>query len=330
MDTDEKLARKTFELENEIKPLINNDEMYNFDAEEQKKILNEKPWTTDPKYFTNVKISSMALMKMVLHAKSGGDIEVMGLMQGKIKGQSMIVMDAFALPVEGTETRVNAAAEGYEYMVDYMTVIKQAGKQENVIGWYHSHPGYGCWLSGIDVSTQHLNQQFQEPFLAVVIDPKRTSSTGKVDLGAFRTFPEDYKAPSSSNDEFQQIPMDKIEDFGVHSNRYYSLPVSYFKSSFDERFLEILWSQYWMNNLSSSPILGTEEFLSKRISDLASKLKKIDQNFDPTFGKPKVRKEDIHQSNESQLHKCCKESNKISIEYLTNYMQELLKAEIFN
>lgn len=35
-------------------------------------------------------------------------------------GDTMIVMDAFALPVEGTETRVNAAAEGYEYMVEYV------------------------------------------------------------------------------------------------------------------------------------------------------------------------------------------------------------------
>ena len=40
---------------------------------------------------------------------------------------------------------------------------------ENAIGWYHSHPGYGCWLSGIDVSTQMLNQQYQEPWVAVVV-----------------------------------------------------------------------------------------------------------------------------------------------------------------
>jgi len=33
-----------------------------------------------------VKISTVALVKMVMHAKRGGDIEVMGLMQGKIKG----------------------------------------------------------------------------------------------------------------------------------------------------------------------------------------------------------------------------------------------------
>lgn len=104
-----------------------------------------------------------------MHARSGGNLEVMGLLQGKVQGDTMIVMDAFALPVEGTETRVNAQQQAYEYMAEYLRVIQKAGRLENAIGWYHSHPGYGCWLSGIDVSTQMLNQQFQEPFLAVVV-----------------------------------------------------------------------------------------------------------------------------------------------------------------
>jgi COP9 signalosome complex subunit 5 len=130
---------------------------------------------------------------MVIHARSGGTIEVMGLMQGKLDGDTMIVMDAFALPVEGTETRVNAQAEGYEYMVQYNNKSKEVGRKENVIGWYHSHPGYGCWLSGIDVGTQLQNQQYMEPFLAVVIDPVRTISSGKVDIGAFRTYPQVIK-----------------------------------------------------------------------------------------------------------------------------------------
>jgi len=47
----------------------------------------------------------------------------------------------------------------------------QAGRLENAIGWYHSHPGYGCWLSGIDVNTQLNNQKFQDPFVAVVVSP---------------------------------------------------------------------------------------------------------------------------------------------------------------
>ena len=92
---------------------------------------------------------------------------------------------------------------------------------ENAIGWYHSHPGYGCWLSGIDVSTQMLNQNFQDPFVAIVIDPTRTISAGKVNLGAFRTYPKGYKPPDEGPGEYQTIPLSKIEDFGVHCKSYY-------------------------------------------------------------------------------------------------------------
>jgi len=45
----------------------------------------------------------------------------MGLMQGKVMGNSLVIMDSFALPVQGTETRVNAANEANEYMVKYIS-----------------------------------------------------------------------------------------------------------------------------------------------------------------------------------------------------------------
>ena len=67
----------------------------------------------------SVRISALALLKMAMHAKSGGNIEIMGMLYGKVQGDTFIVIDAFALPVEGTETRVNAQAEAYEYMVDF-------------------------------------------------------------------------------------------------------------------------------------------------------------------------------------------------------------------
>ena len=41
-------------------------------------------------------------------------------MQGKVVGTSLVIMDSFALPVQGTETRVNAANEANEYMVQYI------------------------------------------------------------------------------------------------------------------------------------------------------------------------------------------------------------------
>lgn len=71
-----------------------------------------------------VRISALALLKMTMHATSGGSLEVMGVMQGRVCGDTFIVLDAFPLPVEGTETRVNAQAEAYEYMVDFLETCK--------------------------------------------------------------------------------------------------------------------------------------------------------------------------------------------------------------
>ena len=44
----------------------------------------------------------------------------MGMVQGKVVGNALVVIDSFALPVQGTETRVNAASEANEYMVEYI------------------------------------------------------------------------------------------------------------------------------------------------------------------------------------------------------------------
>ena len=163
-------------------------------------LKSSKPWTRDANYFQHVHVSSLALMKMTLHAQSGGSIEIMGMLTGKIVRNGIVVMDVYPLPVEGTETRVNAQAEGYEFMVQYLDSLRSSGRYENIVGWYHSHPGYGCWLSGIDVGTQSLNQQFQDPYLAIVVDPMRTLTDGKVEIGAFRTYTEEYiKANMGSN-----------------------------------------------------------------------------------------------------------------------------------
>ena len=96
---------------------------------------------------------------------------------------------------------------------------------------------------------------FQDPFVAIVVDPIRTISAGKVNLGAFRTYPKGYKPPDDGPSEYQTIPLNKIEDFGVHCKQYYSLEISHFKSAPDRKLLESLWNKYWVNTLSSSSLL---------------------------------------------------------------------------
>ncbi|KAJ5069832.1 hypothetical protein M0811_11494 [Anaeramoeba ignava] len=199
-----------------------------------------------------------------------------------------------------------------------------AGRLENAIGWYHSHPGYGCWMSGVDVSTQLLQQQFNEPWLAIVVDPKRTISSGKVEIGAFRTYPQNYKPPETKESEYQTIPMDKIEDFGVHANTYYSLSISYFKSSQDKKVLDLLWNQYWLNTLSSSPLIRNKDFVSGQVSDLSIKLENAEQKMHSGGGMHRRKKE------ESQLSKISKDATKSATQQLNGLISQVIKHNLFN
>ncbi|CAJ0932890.1 unnamed protein product, partial [Mesorhabditis belari] len=271
------MARRTWEVANKIDTV---DKPFEINDAEQTQMRNAKPWEKDPHYFKEVKISAVALIKMVTHARRGGNLEVMGLMQGHIDANTFVVTESFALPVEGTETRVNAQAQAYEYMTNYVEMGEQEGHKHKVLGWYHSHPGYGCWLSGIDVSTQSTNQQYLEPWVAVVIDPLRTMSAGKVDIGAFRTYPKGYKPPDergSSANEYQSVPLHKIEDFGVHCKSYYPLDVTFFKSALDDKMLKSMFNTYWINTLRGSPIFANSDYINSQIKDLAGKVKQIER-----------------------------------------------------
>jgi COP9 signalosome complex subunit 5 len=307
------------------------DHFWKYESEVQAGVAQQAPWAKDPHYFKHAYISALALLKMTIHTKQGGNIEVMGMLQGKPVGDSIVVVDVFVLPVEGTETRVNAQAEAYEYMVEYNQRSKESGRQENVVGWYHSHPGYGCWLSGIDVNTQLLNQEYTEPFLAIVIDPIRTQAAGKVEIGAFRTYPKDYKAPDDGPSEYQTIPLNKIEDFGVHCKQYYSLEITYFKSSLDSHLFDLLWNKYWVSTLSSSKIVASAEYIAGQVKDLVEKLEQVEGSISHAgrLGGLFVMSERKKQ-NLSQLSKISQDGCKIATEQIQSMLSQTLKETLFN
>ncbi|KID97652.1 COP9 signalosome complex subunit 5, partial [Metarhizium majus ARSEF 297] len=325
-------ALKSWELDNNIE-LVDpkRDALYNYDAQGQKSINQEKSWARDPNHFKRVRISAVALIKMTMHARSGGNLEVMGLMQGYVDGDTFVVTDAFRLPVEGTETRVNVQEEANEYLVEYLDLCRAQGRQENVVGWYHSHPGYGCWLSGIDVATEAMQQQFQDPFLAVVIDPDRTINAGKVDIGAFRTYPHSHRPEGTGAavaDGFQTVPLAKAAEFGAHASRYYSLEVSHFKSTLDAHLLELLWHKYWVQTLSQSPLLTNRDFGSKQMLDLSSKIKEVTTSLARSRGQgmggggPVVK--------DKTIEKLTQDTSLIATKERSGLMAAEIKAKVFN
>ena len=132
----------------------------------------------------------------------------------------------------------------------------------------HSQPSSFSYLK--KNVQQTIQQQYNEPFLAIVVDPHRTAAAGRVELGAFRAYPEGYKPPPSSSSSSskkktssssassgsgrQTIPLSKVEDFGVHADRYYAMETEIFKSSLDAGVLGALWRRYWGAALAASPM----------------------------------------------------------------------------
>ncbi|RAL14908.1 Mov34/MPN/PAD-1 family protein [Aspergillus homomorphus CBS 101889] len=333
-------AQQSWELENAISLYDpQRDTLYAYDEATHKSLSAQRPWAKDPQYFKHVRISALALLKMVMHARSGGNLEVMGLMQGYIVSETFVVTDAYRLPVEGTETRVNAQEEANEYMVSYLQSCRDAGRMENAVGWYHSHPGYGCWLSGIDVTTQDM-QQLGGPFVAVVIDPERTISAGKVDIGAFRTYPKGYSPPKEEGGpedgaagagaaggagDYQTVPLSKAEDFGAHAAHYYSLEVSIFKSVLDTEILALLWNKYWVATLSQSPLFATRDYGSKQMMDLSQKVRRAIRGVDGGT----ISRANMAQTRDQQLDRVARDGQRIVSEEVKGLLAAEVKMKLF-
>ena len=228
-------------------------------------VLKSEPWKKEPEYFRSVCISTLALAKMAIHAQRGKSEEIMGILTGRIMEGTFIVLDCYGLPVEATETRVNAMGEAYEYMVQYIENQQSLGISDNIVVWYHSHPGYGCWLSGIDVTTQQQNQAYQDPFLAIVIDPFRTNTSGKIDIGAFRTLPEGIKKQGVVDDS-------SLTKYGAHAHRYYPLDVSYFGTSLDEPVFDLVWNRYWTSVLAETYANSDRDYSISKLVDANTRL----------------------------------------------------------
>jgi 26S proteasome regulatory subunit N11 len=82
-------------------------------------------------------------------------------------------VDVFAMPQSGTGVSVEAVDPVFQQQM--LEMLKQTNRYgvffclmiladqtnarpEKVVGWYHSHPGFGCWLSGVDVNTQQVSE----------------------------------------------------------------------------------------------------------------------------------------------------------------------------
>ncbi|KAF1952896.1 26S proteasome-like protein regulatory subunit [Byssothecium circinans] len=220
-----------------------------------------------------VYISSLALLKMLRHGRAGVPMEVMGLMLGEfVDDYTVRVVDVFAMPQSGTGVSVEAVDPVFQTKM--MDMLRQTGRQETVVGWYHSHPGFGCWLSSVDINTQQSFEQLTPRAVAVVVDPIQ-SVKGKVVIDAFRLInPQTLmmgQEPRQTTSNVGHLNKPSIQALIHGLNRhYYSIGINYRKTALEENMLMNLHKHVWTEALMMNDFRGEGERNKESLQKLVS------------------------------------------------------------
>jgi len=226
-------------------------------------------------------ISSLALLKMLKHGRAGVPMEVMGLMLGEfVDDYTIRVVDVFAMPQSGTGVSVEAVDPVFQTKM--LDMLKQTGRPEIVVGWYHSHPGFGCWLSGVDVNTQQSFEALNQRAVAVVIDPIQ-SVKGKVVIDAFRTINPQLlmmgQEPRQTTSNVGHMNKPSIQALIHGLNRhYYSIAISYRKNELEQKMLLNLHKKKWTEGLELENYEQHEKKNEKLVHEMVDLAKNYNKN----------------------------------------------------
>jgi len=132
-------------------------------------------------------------------------------------------------------------------------MLRQTGRPEMVVGWYHSHPGFGCWLSGVDINTQQSFEALSDRAVAVVVDPIQ-SVKGKVVIDAFRLINPNMmvlgQEPRQTTSNLGHLQRPSIQALIHGLNRhYYSISINYRKNELEQKMLLNLHKKSWADGL---------------------------------------------------------------------------------
>jgi len=221
------------------------------------------------------------LLKMLKHGRAGVPLEVMGLLLGEFVDEYTVqIIDVFAMPQSGTGVSVEAI--DYAFQTKMLEMLKQTGRPETAVGWYHSHPGFGCWLSGVDINTQQSFEALNRRSVAVVIDPVQ-SVKGKVVIDAFRLIDTKVlmmgQEPRQTTSNVGHLNKPSIQALIHGLNRhYYSIAINYRKNDFEQKMLLNLHKKNWSHGLLLENFAEHEKFNEKTTQEMLDLVKRYQKS----------------------------------------------------
>ncbi len=150
---------------------------------------------TDTK--NEIHISAYVIAKILAVDAIDPSKESAGVLLGYLEedGETLVITDFDTGKQKQTSTFVVLDDEA---LVQIVQDLQNRDKKETIVGWVHTHPSFGCFLSGTDKSTQRIYQNLFPQAVALVIDPSKYYQTSKqrdLEIEFFRLISDlDYQA----------------------------------------------------------------------------------------------------------------------------------------
>lgn len=115
----------------------------------------------------DVEISPLAFAKIIDWVSSNTEREIGGYLVGRVENKKLIISDAVFATAESNPSYVS-----FDNMIQFKIIeeLEKRGRDETILGWFHSHPGLGCFMSGTDIATQRIYQSLLPESVAMVND----------------------------------------------------------------------------------------------------------------------------------------------------------------
>jgi proteasome lid subunit RPN8/RPN11 len=128
--------------------------------------------THDPRWL----VAFACLKQILAHGQRFNDTEIGGVLLGRIwrSPRGRVTEVAESLPAVKTEAGLGHVTFSHETWQEIYNEMERRPPELRIVGWYHSHPGFGVFYSEHD---RFIQRHFfsGEGQLGIVVDPQRSA-----------------------------------------------------------------------------------------------------------------------------------------------------------
>lgn len=149
----------------------------------------------------SVTILGNLLDKMTKYSKEAIPREAIGLLGGKELRANELMVSKILFVTEGNEVSVSFSDDDFNAFEEILE------KDCYCLGWWHSHPGYGLFLSQTDINTHIFSFQLHNALsVALVVEPTKINMNGRASFQFYQVVREMGKDP-----RYQEIASYTVE-----------------------------------------------------------------------------------------------------------------------